>query len=95
MQIRWLQAARETRRSQLAYIGKENPDAAKRLADLIDAQIMRLGDYPSVGRAGRDPGTRELVIPRTQFIAVYRITPTHIAILRLLHGAQQWPPGLD
>jgi toxin ParE1/3/4 len=38
-------------------------------------------------------GTRELVISNTPFIAVYRLVGTErIEVLRLLHGAQRWPP---
>jgi len=39
-------------------------------------------------------GSRELVISRTPFIAVYRLKGTdRIEVIRLLHGSQQWPPG--
>jgi toxin ParE1/3/4 len=44
-----------------------------------------------MGRIGRVKGTRELVISRTPFIAVYRIAGQRIEILRFLHGAQKWP----
>ena len=39
-------------------------------------------------------GTRELVIPRTAFLLIYRIdrNAQKVEILRLLHGAEQWPP---
>ncbi|MGB8479497.1 MAG: type II toxin-antitoxin system RelE/ParE family toxin [Acidobacteriaceae bacterium] len=36
-------------------------------------------------------GTRELVIHRTPYIAVYLITDDSLRILRVLHGAQRWP----
>ncbi|MBU2719510.1 type II toxin-antitoxin system RelE/ParE family toxin [Acidithiobacillus ferridurans] len=41
--------------------------------------------------AGRQQGTRELVIPHTPFIVVYRARHGRLEILRVLHGAQQWP----
>jgi plasmid stabilization system protein ParE len=44
-----------------------------------------------MGRAGRVEGTRELVISRTSYIAAYRIVGDVSRILRVLHGAQQWP----
>jgi toxin ParE1/3/4 len=44
-----------------------------------------------MGRKGRIEGTRELVISRTPYIAAYRIVDENIRILRILHGAQQWP----
>jgi toxin ParE1/3/4 len=48
-----------------------------------------------MGRSGRVADTRELVISRTPFIVVYRVTPTRIEILRVLHGAQAWPRPPD
>ncbi len=48
-----------------------------------------------LGRVGRQRSTRELVISRTPFIVIYRIMNGRIEILRLLHGAQQWPPPSD
>lgn len=53
-----------------------------------------LADHPEAGRRGRLGGTRELVIPRTAFLLIYRIDreAQTVEILRLLHGAQQWPP---
>jgi len=43
------------------------------------------------GRAGRVPGTRQLVISNTPFIAAYAIEKVHIVILAIYHCAQQWP----
>jgi len=39
-------------------------------------------------------GTRELVISRTPYIAAYRIDGDLVTIVRVLHGAQQWPKAL-
>jgi len=45
------------------------------------------------GRAGRVPGTRELVILNTPFIAAYAIDKARIVILAVYHSAQPWPEG--
>jgi len=37
------------------------------------------------------PGTRELVISNTPFIAAYAIDHARIVVLALYHGAQRWP----
>ncbi len=87
MKIRWLRSALETRYAQLDYIARDNPGAAARMDGLIERQIDALADHPLMGRAGRIGDTRELVITRTPFVAVYRITTSHIEILRILHGA--------
>jgi toxin ParE1/3/4 len=43
-----------------------------------------------MGRLGRVPGTRELVIPETPFILPYRIQRDSIEILAVIHGARKW-----
>lgn len=61
----------------------------------IGQQASHLQDHPDPGRMGRVRGTRELVIQRTPFILVYRVRArtSRVGVLRVLHGAQQWPLG--
>ena len=87
----WLQRAIQDRDSQLDYIAQANPMAAVSQGDRIAEQIEILQQHPQMGRPGRKQGTRELVISRTPFIVVYRIKAKRIELLRVLHGAQQWP----
>lgn len=91
MKIRWLKTADRNRLEQLAYIAQDNPTAAIRVDEEIERQTDLLSQFPLMGREGRVEGTRELVIGRTPFIAVYRIRRKRIEILRLLHGSQKWP----
>jgi len=53
--------------------------------------VEQLGAFPMSGRAGRVPGTRELIIANTTFIAAYAIEKARIVILAVYHGAQHWP----
>ncbi|MDI1293891.1 MAG: type II toxin-antitoxin system RelE/ParE family toxin [Methylobacter sp.] len=94
MILRWLPRAIADRDAQLDFIAQDNISAAIEQGDRIEAHVMRLVEHPKIGRAGRKKGTRELVVSRTAFIVVYRIDDENqiIQILRLLHGAQQWPP---
>jgi plasmid stabilization system protein ParE len=59
----------------------------------VAAQItMRMvASVPMSGRAGRVPGTRELVISHTPFIAAYTVVKDRIVILAIYHGAREWP----
>jgi addiction module RelE/StbE family toxin len=72
------------------YIEADSPRAAVMVDDRIEAQVELLTRTPEMGRPGRIPGTRELVISRTPYIAAYRIDGGTVRILRVLHGAQQW-----
>ena len=89
MTIVWLKTALRTRFEQLDYIAADNVKAAIRLDEEIERQVDLLGDHPLMGREGRVKGTRELVIGRSPFIAVYRIKGKRIEILRILQGAQR------
>jgi len=52
-----------------ACIAKDSPAAAQRVAlRVMESVEMLLSENPDVGRPGRVPGTRELVISRTPFI---------------------------
>ena len=78
-----------------AYIAEGNPAAARRIALHIIHNVEELlSANPDIGRPGRVPGTRELVIPKTPFIVPYRVQADTIQILRVFHGARRWPDGL-
>ncbi|MGH7836364.1 MAG: type II toxin-antitoxin system RelE/ParE family toxin [Candidatus Binataceae bacterium] len=46
---------------------------------------------PNRGRKGRRPRTRELSVPGLPFVIIHRVGKDAIEIVRILHGAQQWP----
>ena len=94
MKVRWLPVAAENRRRQIDYIGRRNPRAAIDAGDRIRDATRLLGQYPAIGRPGRRDGTRELVVSGTRFLLVYRVEADVITILRLFHGAQDWPNRL-
>ncbi len=75
------------------YIAEESPRAAEQVVERILSALERLEDMPLVGRPGRVEGTRELVIARTSYIAVYEVMDNVVAVVRVLHGRQQWPPA--
>ena len=75
-----------------AYIEQSDPAAAQRIALHIIRNVETLlPNNPEMGRPGRVPGTRELVIPRTPFIVPYRMVGNTIQILRIFHGTRRWP----
>lgn len=94
MTIEWHPLARTDLVEAMAFIAKENPEAAYRVHDEISRQTGMLAAHCDLGRLGRLPGTRELVIIGTPYIAAYRVSNELVTILRLLHGARRWPSGL-
>ena len=92
MNIVWSPEAIQDLISLRAYIAEESPAGARRivLRILHDIEYL-LPDNPHIGRPGRVPGTRELVIPRTPYIVPYRMQGASIQILRVYHGARRWP----
>ena len=92
MIIDWLPEAHRNRFEQLDYIAEDNPLAAIGQDEEIERQVAMLIEHPKMGRLGRVPGTRELIISSTPFVVVYRLDGANrIEILRLLHSSQQWP----
>lgn len=92
MKLVWLPTALQTLGAQIDYIARDNPLAAAGQHDKIEQQVRKLSDHPYLGRSGRLPNTRELVVPGTPLVVIYRVKNQRIEILRLLHGARRWPP---
>ena len=92
MRVRWLRAAAANLRQAVAYIAKDNPAAATRMSARVRDAVARLDAHPMLGRPGRVPGTRELVVPGTPFVVPYGVRGDIVEIIRVLHAAQRWPP---
>jgi toxin ParE1/3/4 len=75
-----------------AYIARSNAGAAVRVRGEIERRIEVLADHPEAGRSGRVARTREMFLAGTPYIAVYLIRDDDVTVLRVLHGAQRWPP---
>jgi toxin ParE1/3/4 len=91
MHVKWLRAALRNLDAEAEYLARDSPRIAGRLVAAIESAVQLLSDYPSLGRPGRVPGTRELVVPGTPYIVPYRVRGNTIEILRVFHGARKWP----
>jgi toxin ParE1/3/4 len=92
--VRWTRRALHRLDAIGTHIAKDNPAAAAnviaRLASSVDALIV----HPAMGRPGRIPATRELVMTALPYIIAYRVMPGSIDILTIMHTAQKWPQEL-
>jgi len=92
VRIIWTRAAARDLDLITEYIREDDPAAALRTKSAIVRQVDLLQNLPSIGRPGRIAGTRELVIARLPYLVVYTQDRRVIRILRVLHGAMNWPP---
>jgi len=93
LRFRWSRDAGRDRDDIFDFIAGENFNAAVANDDRIAAIEAQLSRFPESGRRGRIDGTREWVVTGTPFIAIYRIEEDTLTVLRLIHGAQLWPPA--
>jgi toxin ParE1/3/4 len=94
MRVRWTTAAADDLERICDYIAQDRPESARRVAQSVVERTGTLETFPHLGRSGRVPGTREITFPPLPLVAVYEVVETHdeVWVLRILHGAQQWPP---
>lgn len=73
MKVIWFEAAVRDLVSIQYYITQDNPRAAREIVLRIKDKISLLSKQPGIGRPGRVPNTKELVIDRTPYILPYRV----------------------
>ncbi len=68
------------------------PDGRQKALGHYKAMLQTLRSNPHVGHPSASrAGLRELPIPRTPFVLLYRVTPRRIEILRVLDGRAETP----
>ena len=89
VEIVWSPLARARLQEIRAYVALDKAGAADRLATRIVAVVEALRNHPRLGRAGAEPGFRELVIGGTPYIVLYQFRGRRITINTIWHGAQR------
>jgi addiction module RelE/StbE family toxin len=88
MPIRWTRTALASVDEIAGFIAKDSPTRATSFALELRDAVIKLQAHPGMGRAGRVPGTRELILHKN-YIAVYRVRGDDVEILRLHHVARR------
>lgn len=91
MRVKWLRKALANLDAEASYIDEDDPAAASRVVARIMAAVSRLAESPELGRPGRVPGTRELIVPKTRYLVPYRVRGNAVEILRVFHGSRRPP----
>lgn len=91
MRVRWLRAALSNLDDEATYIAADNPKAAQMVVDRVLTAVAILQEQPGIGRPGRVPGTRELVVPDTHYLVPYRVRGDVVEILRVFRTSRRQP----
>ena len=94
MTIVWSPRAIEHLAHLRAYIARDNPKAANRIASALLEAVERLAELPNLGRPGRVAGTRELVVSSTPYVIPYRLRADRLEVIAVFHARQKWPKRL-
>ena len=91
MNLVWEEDALSDLEGIYEYIAQDNSGAATETTERITEAVALLEESPGMGRPGRVPNTRELVVSGTSYIVPYRVRRRDIQILRVFHTAQRAP----
>ena len=87
--IKWLERATYDLDTIYEYIRQDDPKSARKVASAILKNVRTLEKHPHIGRAGRVPGTRELIVLKGAYLVAYCCNE-EIEILRVLRHSQDW-----
>lgn len=91
MRVRWLRNALRNLDDEATYIAADDPAAARLVIERVPEAVAMLNEQPGLGRPGRIPGTRELVVPNTRYVVPYRVHGDVVEILRVFHTSRRRP----
>lgn len=91
--VTWSREALDDIKVQVKFIAKDNPAAARRVADRIRDAGKVLGDM-ATGRPGRVTGTYEKSVTRLSYIIAYELRTIDrresVVIVHVIHTSQDW-----
>ena len=95
--VLWSQDALAEFDGIVAYVARDNPTVAGNVAERIERAVDALA-LMATGRRGRVAGTYEQIVSGLPYIIAYALASDPIGeetltILRIIHGARDWPAG--
>jgi len=95
MRVKWLRQALRNLDDEAAFIAQDSPRSATAFVKRVTESAEMLAAHPQMGRPGRVPGTRELVVTHFPYIIPYRVRGQSVEILRVFHTSRKWPVRFD
>jgi plasmid stabilization system protein ParE len=91
MRLGWLRKALRNLDDEATYVAVDDATAARLVVKRVLDAVAQLERQPGLGRPGRVPGTRELVVGNTRHIVPYRVRGETVQILRVFHTSRRLP----
>jgi plasmid stabilization system protein ParE len=91
MRVRWLRKALRNLDDEASYIAADDATAARLVVKRVLDAVSMIAAQPGLGRPGRVPGTRELIVAKTRYIVPYRVRGETVQILRVFHTSRRLP----
>lgn len=91
MRVKWLRTALRNLDEEAAFIAADDATAAARVVQRVLDGVAQLAEQPGLGRPGRVPGTRELVVLKTWYVVPYRVRGAVVEVLRVFHTSRRLP----
>lgn len=91
MRVSWLRKALRNLDDEATHIAIEDAAAARLVVKRALDAVSVLAGQPGLGRPGRVPGTRELIVAKTRYIVPYRVRGQTVEILRVFHTSRRLP----
>ncbi len=91
MEVAWLDGALQDLKEIGRYIAEDDPAAAYRVLTKIEALTNSLQHHLQLGRPGRVPKTRELVVLGLPYIIPYYIKRQDTCFLAVMHTSRKRP----
>lgn len=89
MRIRWFRQPLLDLDQIETYIAEDSPSTALEVVVKIIKAVSLLGAHQGIGRAGRVPGTKELIVPGLSYIVPYRVKDGEVQVLRVYHTSRK------
>ena len=74
------------------FIAQDNPEAADRLIRAVVSRFRLLASMPDMGRTREELAKDLRSLPVGNYVIFYRRTTEGVEVVRVLHGARDFPP---
>jgi plasmid stabilization system protein ParE len=91
MRVKWLRKALRNVDEEATYIATDDVAVARLVVKRVLDAVALLAEQPGLGRPGRVPGTRELIVAKTRYLVPYRVRGETVEILRVFHTSRRLP----